>query len=148
MTRIASFANLRHGEPAVMECRARMLIRMKLAAVLTLTITAAQAYGMYDGTYRGKLIGIGNNATSCTKTAPVQMTVTDDKLTYNHLGHATIIATLSSDGSFSGWAQSMYSGGLSSPQMQTLLGRIIGGAIQAKTYVGNLCSYQLILKQF
>jgi len=42
----------------------------------------------------------------------------------------------------------MYSGGLSSPQVQTLQGRIIGGAIQAKTYVGNLCSYQLILKQF
>jgi len=60
-----------------------MLIRMKLAAVvLTLTIAATQACGMYDGTYRGNLIGVGNNATSCTKTAPVQMTVTDDKLTY------------------------------------------------------------------
>ena len=82
------------------------------AAVLTLTIAAAQAYGMYDGSYRGKLIGIGNNATSCTKTAPVQMTVTDDKLTYNHLGRTTIIATISSDGSFSGSAQNMYSGGL------------------------------------
>jgi hypothetical protein len=126
-----------------------MLIRMKLAAaVLTLTIAAAQAYGMYDGTYGGKLIGIGNNATSCTKTAPVEMTVTDDKLTYNHPGHTTIIATISSDGSFSGSAQNMHSGGLSTPQVQTLQGRIIGGAIQAKTYVGNRCSYQLILKQF
>ena len=48
-----------------------MLIRMTLAvAVLTLTITAAQAYGMYDGTYRGNLVGIGNNAISCTRTAP------------------------------------------------------------------------------
>jgi hypothetical protein len=54
------------------------------AAVLTLTIAAAQAYGMYDGSYRGNLIGIGNNATSCTKVAPAQMTVTDDKLRYNH----------------------------------------------------------------
>jgi hypothetical protein len=126
-----------------------MLIRMQLtAAVLTLTIAAAQAYGMYDGTYRGNLIGAGNNATSCTKTAPVQMTVTDDKLTYNHLGHTTIIATISSDGSFSGSAQNMYSGGISTPQVQTLQGRIIGGAIQAKTDVGNRCSYQLILKQF
>jgi hypothetical protein len=118
------------------------------AAVLTLTIAAAQAYGMYDGSYRGKLIGIGNNATSCTKTAPVQMTVADDKLTYNHLGRTTIIATISSDGSFSGSAQNMYSGGLSTPQVQTLQGRIIGGVIQATTYVGNRCSYQLILKQF
>jgi hypothetical protein len=37
------------------------------------------------------------------------MTVTDDKLTYNHLGHVTIIATISSDGSFSG---SMQTGGI------------------------------------
>jgi hypothetical protein len=34
------------------------------------------------------------------------------------------------------------------PQGQMLQGRIIGGAIQAKIYVGNRCSYQLILKQF
>ena len=125
-----------------------MLIRIMLAAaVVTLTIVAAQAYGMYDGTYRGNLIGVGNNATSCTKTAPVQMTVTDDKLTYNHLGRTTIIATISSDGSFSGSAQNMYSGGLSTPQVQALQGRIIGGAIQAKAGVGNGCSYRLILKQ-
>ena len=38
-----------------------MLIRMMpTGAVLTLTIAAALAYGMYDGTYRGDLIGIGN----------------------------------------------------------------------------------------
>ena len=76
------------------------------------------------------------------------MTVTDDKLTYNHLGRTTLIATISSDGSFSGSAQNMYSGGLSTPQVQTLQGRITGGAIQAKTEVGNGCSYQLIFKQF
>jgi hypothetical protein len=124
-----------------LECHAAMLLRMKLvAAVLMLTIAAAQAYGMYDGTYRGNLIGIGNNATSCTKTAPAQMTVTDDKLTYSHLGHATIIATVSSDGSFIGSALA--------PQGQTLQGRIIGGAVQATTHIGDRCSYQLILKQF
>jgi hypothetical protein len=38
----------------------------------------------------------------------------------------------------------MYSGGLSTPQVQTLQGRITGGAIQAKTYVGNDCTYKLI----
>ena len=123
-------------------CRASFLsaeAMARSAAVLTLTIAAAQAYGMYDGTYRGNLIGIGNNATGCTKTALAQMTVTDDKLTYNHLGHTIIIATVSSDGSFIGSAFA--------PQGQTLQGRIIGGAIQATT-VGNRCSYQLILKQF
>jgi hypothetical protein len=75
------------------------------------------------------------------------MTVTDDKLTYVHMGQRTIVATISSDGSFSGSAQSMYSGGLST-QVQTLQGRITGGAIQAKIDVGNGCSYRLILKQF
>jgi hypothetical protein len=40
-----------------------MLIRMMLTgAVLTLTTAAALTYGMYDGTYRGNLIGIGKNA--------------------------------------------------------------------------------------
>jgi hypothetical protein len=122
-----------------------MLIGMMLTgAGLTLTIAAAQAYGMYDGTYRGNLIVVGNNGASCTKTAPVQMTVTDDKLTYNHLGHVTIIATISSDGSFSG---SVQTGGIGTPQVW-LQGRITGGAIQAKTEVGNGCSYHLMLKQF
>jgi hypothetical protein len=39
-------------------------------------------------------------------------------------------------------------GGLGMPQVQTLQGRITGGAIQAKTDLGNGCSYHLILKQF
>jgi hypothetical protein len=125
-----------------------MQIRMMLTgAVLTLTIAAALAYGMYDGTYRGNLIGIGNKSPSCAKTAPAQMSVTDDKLTYVHMGHTTIVATISSDGSFSGSTQNMGSGGLIAPELQTLQGRITGGAIQAKTYIGTRCSYQLILKQ-
>ena len=125
-----------------------MLIRMMLTgAGVTLTTMAALAYGMYDGTYRGNLIGISNHASSCARTAAVQMTVTDDKLTYVHMGRATIVATISSDGSFSGSAQSMFSG-LSRPQVQTLQGRITSGAILAKFEVGNGCSYQLILKQF
>jgi hypothetical protein len=32
---------------------------MLSGAVLTLTTAAALAYGMYDGAYRGNLIGIG-----------------------------------------------------------------------------------------
>ena len=126
-----------------------MLIRMMLTgAVLTLTTAAALAYGMYDGTYRGNLIGIGRSVPSCAKTAPAQMTVTDDKLTYVHMSHTTIVATISSDGSFSGSVQNMNPRSLSTPQVQTLQGRITSGAIQAKTDVGNGCSYQLILKQF
>ena len=90
-----------------------MLIRMVLTgAMFTLTTAAALAYGMYDGTYRGNLMGIGKNAPSCAKTAPAQMSVTDDKLTYVHMGHTIIVATIRSDGSFSGSAQIMNSGGL------------------------------------
>jgi hypothetical protein len=119
-----------------------MLIRMVLTgAMFTLPTAAALAYGMYDGTYRGNLIGIGNNAPGCAKTAPAQMSVTDDKLIYVHMGHTTIVATIRSDGSFSGSAQNMYSGGLSTPQVQTPQGRITGGATQAKTCVGNDCTY-------
>ena len=125
-----------------------MLIQMMpTSAALTLTTAAALAYGMYDGNYRGNLIEIGNHAPNCAKTAPAQMTVTDDKLTYVHMGQRTIVATIISDGSFSGSTQNMYSGGRST-QVQTLQGRITGGAIQAKTDVGNGCTYQLILKQF
>ena len=133
----------RRGDyPLMCGCRASFLsveAMARSAAALTLTIAAAQAYGMYDGTYQGNLIGTGNKAPSCTKIAPAQMTVTDDKLTYSHLGHITIIATVSSDGSFIGSAPA--------PLGQTLQGRIIGGAIQATT-IDSRCSYQLILKQF
>jgi hypothetical protein len=142
VSRALAAADRRGDYPLMCGCRASFLsagAMARSAAVLTLTIAAAQAYGMYDGTYRGNLIGTGNKAPSCTKIAPAQMTVTDDKLTYNHLGHTIIIATVSSDGSFIGSALA--------PQGQTLQGRIIGGAIQATT-VGNRCSYQLILKQF
>ena len=141
VSRALAAADRRGDYPLMCGCRASFLSAeaMGSAAVLTFTIAAAQAYGMYDGTYRGNLIGTGNKAPSCTKIAPAQMTVTDDKLTYNHLGHTIIIATVSSDGSFIGSALA--------PQGQTLQGRIIGGAIQATT-VGNRCSYQLILKQF
>jgi hypothetical protein len=77
-----------------------MLIQMMpIGAVLTLTTAAALAYGMYDGNYRGNLIEMGNRAHSCAKTAPAQMTVTDDKLTCVHMGQRTIVATISSDGS-------------------------------------------------
>jgi hypothetical protein len=57
---------------------------VRIAAALMFTIAAAQAYGMYDGTYRGNLIGTGNKAPSCTKIASAQMTVTDDKLGAHH----------------------------------------------------------------
>jgi hypothetical protein len=51
-----------------------MLLRLMLTgSVLALTTAAALAYGTYDGTYRGKLIGISNHAPSCSKTDPVRM---------------------------------------------------------------------------
>ena len=142
VSRALAAADRRGDYPLMCGCCASFLsaeTMVRIAAALMFTIAAAQAYGMYDGTYRGNLIGIGNNATSCTKIASAHLTVTDDKLTYNHLGHTIIIATVSSDGSFIGSALA--------PQGQTLQGRIIGGAIQATT-VDSRCSYQLILKQF
>ncbi len=52
-----------------------------LATVLALSgIGGANAGGPYDGTYHGQLTADGMNAMSCAKSAPVQMTVTDNKL--------------------------------------------------------------------
>ena len=86
------------------------MIRILAIVILALMAGGAQASGLYDGTYHGRLTAAGNNAMSCAKSAPVQMTVTDDKLEYIHLGHATITATVGADGSFSGSAQNMYTG--------------------------------------
>jgi hypothetical protein len=121
-------------------------------ALLTLSgFGTAFAGGMYDGTYHGTLTGVGMNATSCAKSAPIQMTVTDSKLEYIHMGHGTITATVGADGSFSGTGTNAYSaGGRGSQQQQTLTlaGKISVAAILAETKVGNSCTYKLELKRF
>jgi hypothetical protein len=112
-------------------------------------IGGAPAGGLYDGTYHGTLKGVGLNAMTCARTAPAQMTVTDGRLEYHHMGNATITATVANDGSFSGSAQNMYSGrGRGAPPVQTLDGRISSGHIQAETKVGNSCTYALELTKF
>jgi hypothetical protein len=130
-----------------------VVVRMVAAAsMLALPgLRNASAGGMYDGTYHGNLTGGSMNAMSCAKSAPVQMTVTDNQLEYHHFSNTIIKAPVAADGSFSGSAQNMYSGGGSrgaGPQVQTLQGRISGGNIQAETKVGNSCSYTLALKKF
>jgi hypothetical protein len=123
--------------------------------LLTATVLAlagaggTSAGGLYDGTYHGTLKGVGMNAVTCAKGAPVQMTVTDSKLEYHHMATATITATVATDGSFSGSAQNMYAArGRGAPQVQTLDGKIAAGHIQAETKVGNSCTYSLELKKF
>jgi hypothetical protein len=110
--------------------------------------TGALAAGLYDGTYHGTLEADGANATTCAKRAPVQMTVTDNKLEYNHMGNAMITATVGADGSFSGSAQSKYSGSRSGPLVTTVEGKIAGRAIQAQSNTANYCKYKLQLKKF
>lgn len=121
-----------------------------LATVLALAgIGGANAGGPYDGTYHGQLTGEGMNAVNCAKSAPVQMTVTDSKLEYHHFSNATITATVAPDGSFSGSAQNRYTGrGQGTPTVQTLDGKIIAGAINAETKVGNSCSYKMTLRRY
>jgi hypothetical protein len=119
-----------------------------LLAALVLA-PAAWAAGLYDGTYHGQLTADGNNAMSCAKAAPVQMTVTNDQLEYHHFGNAVIHATVAPDGRFSGSAQNAYQGGRSStPMVLTLTGQIAGGAIAAKATVSTSCSYAFSLKKF
>jgi hypothetical protein len=52
----------------------------------------AWSAGTYDGTCHGRLEASGNNATNCAKSAPVQITVTDNKLEYHHFSNAAILA--------------------------------------------------------
>jgi hypothetical protein len=121
-----------------------------LAAALAFAgIAGARAGGPYDGTYHGQLTGGDMNATSCAKSASVQMTVTDNRLEYHHFSNATITATVAADGSFSGSAQNRYTGrGQGTPNVQTLDGKITAGAITAETKVGNNCSYKLTLRRY
>jgi hypothetical protein len=106
------------------------------------------AAGLYDGTYHGTLTADGANATTCAKHAPVQITVTDNRLEYNHMGNALVTATVGADGSFSGSATSKYSGNRSGPLVTSVDGKIAGGAIQANANTGNYCKYKLQLKKF
>jgi hypothetical protein len=108
----------------------------------------AFAAGMYDGTYHGTLTADGGNAPNCAKQAPVQMTISDNRLEYNHMGNAAITANVGADGSFSGSAQSKYTVGRTGPMMTTLDGKIAGGQIQAEAATGNYCKYKLQLKKF
>jgi hypothetical protein len=96
---------------------------------------------MYDGTYHGQFTADGNNALTCAKAAPIQMTVTNDQLEYHHFNSAVIHAVVASDGKFSGSAQSTYSSGRNVPLILTVTGQIAGGAIAAKATVSNSCSY-------
>jgi hypothetical protein len=116
--------------------------------LMSLGSVGALAAGLYDGTYHGTLTADGANATTCAKQAPVQMTVTDNKLEYNHMGNAQVTATVGADGSFSGSAASKFSGNRSGPLVTSLEGKITGGAIQASASTGNYCKYKLQLKKF
>jgi hypothetical protein len=115
---------------------------------IVLAPPGAGAAGLYDGNYHGTLTGGDSHAMTCAKRAPIQMTVTDSRLEYIHMGNATITATVGADGSFSGSGQSKYAGNKSGVLVQTLNGKIAGGAIKAETKVGNYCTYNLELKKF
>ncbi len=99
--------------------------------------TPVLAGGTYDGNYHGTLTGGGQNAPSCAKHAPVQMTVVDSRLTHVHMGNATINATVAADGSFSGSSQNKYTTGRTGVLVQTLDGKITGDQIEAESKVGN-----------
>ncbi len=127
----------------------QLLIRvLRLAAALAIAVGGTATAAMYDGAYHGTLTGASGNAPSCARQAPAQMTVTNNRLEYVHMGHATITANVGADGSFSGTAQNTYSSGRSGPMVQTLDGKIAAGVVQAESKVGNSCTYKLELKRY
>jgi hypothetical protein len=103
---------------------------------------------MYDGTYHGQLTADGNNAMTCAKQAPIQMTVTNDQLEYHHFSNAVIHAAVAMDGKFKGSAQSARSGGRNTPSEIEIIGQITGAGIAAKATVGTFCSYALSLRKY
>ena len=128
---------------------------VRIVAVVTVlslpSLQNAWAGGPYDGTYHGRLSGASGNAVSCSKSAPIQMTVTDSRVEYHHFSNTVITAPVAADGSFSGSAQNMYATATAraaGPVVQTLTGKITGTAIQAETKVGTYCTYELALKRF
>ena len=127
---------------------------VRIVAVVTVlslpSLQNAWAGGPYDGTYHGRLSGASGNAVSCSKSAPIQMTVTDSRVEYHHFSNTVITAPVAADGSFSGSAQNMYATATSraGPVVQTLTGKITGTAIQAESKVGNYCTYELALRKF
>ena len=124
----------------------RTLSSLLLAGVIV-TPGVALA-GPYDGTYHGTLTGADGNANTCVKQAPVQMTVADNKLTYNHLSNATVTSNVAADGSFSGSAISKYTAGRTGPLNLTLDGKISGDRITAVSKVSGYCTYNLQLQKF
>ena len=76
---------------------------------------AAWAAGMYDGTYHGQLTADGSNATNCVKSAPIQMTVTNDQLEYHHFNSAVIHTAVAPDGKFSATRAEFLHGGPQRP---------------------------------
>jgi hypothetical protein len=122
---------------------------MRRAAILVgaLLLASPAWAGMFDGTYHGQLTADGNNAMSCAKAAPIQMTVTNDQLEYHHFANAVIHAAVAPDGKFSGSAQSAYQT-RGTPLILTVTGQIAGGMITAKASVSNACDYALALKKF
>ncbi|HEX4173303.1 MAG TPA: hypothetical protein VHY82_12595 [Acetobacteraceae bacterium] len=119
-----------------------------LTAALAIALSGTASAAMYDGTYHGTLSGASGNAPSCARQAPAQITISNNRLEYVHMGHATITATVGADGSFSGSAQNTYGAGRAGTMVQTLDGKIAGGVVQAESKVGNSCTYKLELKRY
>lgn len=123
--------------------------QMYLGVVAALALSPAVALaGPYDGTYHGTLTGADGNGVNCVKRAPVQMTVTDNKLTYDHLSNATVNTTVAAGGSFSGSAPSKYTIGRAGPLNLTLDGKISGDSVTAVAKVSGYCTYNLQLQKF
>jgi hypothetical protein len=121
------------------------MTRILPVAVAAFLLPLAAHAGMWDGNYSGKLVQVGSNAMSCSKTAGVQMNVAGDTLTYHHFSNATFSAKVGADGSFKDQQLNQY-GGSRSATMQTLSGTIGPGGVSA-TVTSQYCNYQLTLKR-
>ena len=120
------------------------MLKSTLAVLLTALPLTAYA-GVWDGNYSGGLTQTGSNAMNCAHTAPVQMNIQGDTLTYHHFSNATFTAKVAMDGTFKDTQQIIY-GSTRNQSISTLSGQIGPTGISA-TVSSQYCSYQLKLRR-
>jgi hypothetical protein len=113
------------------------------AALSLLAASSTLAASPFDGTYSGRTMLTGAASSVCAKNGtPVQMTVIDGKVSYNHFG-TILTGTVGADGSFSASGMNMR---YKPPAQQSMSGRISGTSAEADTGT-TTCPYHLTFRK-
>jgi hypothetical protein len=113
------------------------------AALSIFAAASALAESPFDGTYSGSTMLTGAASPVCAKNGtPVQMTVIDGKVSYNHFG-TILTGTVAPDGSFTASGMNMR---YKPPASQSMSGHISGTSAEAETGT-SICPYHLTFRK-